>query len=335
MASVKQFVERRDNIASIVSYVRSVGLATRLEISSALSLSWACVSDLVALLIERNVLTESTQKTERSESEARGRTPTYVKLNGKKYFLGVDINDSGIAITCYSIDGAVRERKKWEAENFDDETALTESVCSKIEEMLLDRVDCCGIGVAMEGMRAGSNSWFYPFATGCESFSPVEVLGKYFGLPVCARHDPECMLYAVANDVETDCMAVRIDNGIGVAAMKSGRILDLPFELGFIRCGGKKLKSILTDAKSSGDYSSFAIELGYAVGNLAMLLGVDRVYIVGEIAEWFDKIENGFKKSFGEVDGRIEYEVRYVTDASEGAARIVASEYPFLEEYKK
>ena len=98
MASVKQFVERRDNIASIVSYVRSVGLATRLEISSALSLSWACVSDLVALLIERNVLTESTQKTERSESEARGRTPTYVKLNGKKYFLGVDINRTDLRI---------------------------------------------------------------------------------------------------------------------------------------------------------------------------------------------------------------------------------------------
>ena len=45
MASMKQFIERRDNIAYIVTYLRRVGKVTRIEISSAISLSGACVSD--------------------------------------------------------------------------------------------------------------------------------------------------------------------------------------------------------------------------------------------------------------------------------------------------
>ena len=91
MASIKQFIERRDNIAAIVAYIRSVGKATRIEISSALSLSWACVSDLVALLIERGVIEESSERDKNAASVSRGRTPTYLSLNEKKYFL--DINN--------------------------------------------------------------------------------------------------------------------------------------------------------------------------------------------------------------------------------------------------
>ena len=96
MASSKQFIEKRNNIASIVSFVRSRVEATRLEIASALSLSWACVSDLVSLLIEQNILFEFKRTAQQGESV--GRTPTYLSLNPEKYFLGVDINDSGFSV---------------------------------------------------------------------------------------------------------------------------------------------------------------------------------------------------------------------------------------------
>ena len=52
MASIKQFEERKDNISSIVSFVRINQKVTRREICNALSMSWACVSELVSILIE-------------------------------------------------------------------------------------------------------------------------------------------------------------------------------------------------------------------------------------------------------------------------------------------
>jgi hypothetical protein len=140
------------------------------------------------------------------------------------------------------------------------------------------------------------------------------------------------MLYALAQTPKDDCMTVRVDNGIGVAAMKGGKILELPLELGFIMCGEEKLKDILKHAKKSGNYAKFASELGIAVGNLSMLLGVKKVFLVGEIIKLFDDISAAFDESFKSVDKKMEYEVSKVTDASEGAARVAMTEYPRLED---
>lgn len=331
MASIKQFAERRDNIASIVSFVRSVGAATRIEISSALALSWACVSDLVALLIEAEILVETNTAKERSKGESRGRVPTYLSLNEKKYFLGIDINDSGISVTNLSINGAVTQKRSWEPERFADEGELSRSVCDKIGAMLGNKSDCCGIGVAMEGSRASDGGWNYPFTKGSMSVSPQKIIGNCFGLPVYVRHDPECMLYAAADSIDIDAMALRVDTGIGIAAMKNGRILELPLELGYIQVGDKRLKDILSVCRKSGDYNKIADELGRATANLAMLLGVNTVFIVGKITEWLGSVTDVFDKAFKSVSKNLEYRVSGVIDASEGAAKVAMAEYPSLE----
>lgn len=331
MASAKQFIERRDNIASIIAYIRSRGEATRVEIASALSLSWACVSELVSIMIGDGVLTE-TKRSERERGELRGRTPSYITLNKKKYFLGVDINDSGIAVTVIGSDGNKIHSKKWEPESFADRDALADSVCGKIEEMLGVKEDCLGVGVAMEGMRDTDGGWKYPFSGGACPFRPDTVIESRMGLPVYVRHDPECMLYAVAENFDDDCMALRVDNGIGVAVMKGGKILELPLELGFAHRCGRPLKSILRDCAKEGNYAGIAAELGAASANLAMLLGVKTVYIVGEIIGWFDGARDIFDKAFSVVDKNVKYEISKASDASEGAARVAMAEYPIMKE---
>ena len=331
MASIKQFIERRDNIASIVAYLRRVGKATRIEISSVLSLSWACVSDLVALLINREVIVESSEREKNTSSVSKGRTPTYLSLNEKKYFLGIDINDSGMAITVLSINGNLLNFKKWDAEVFTDESELSKSICEKIREMLGVYEDCCGIGVAMEGMKTECG-WMYPIKDRSVAFLPDKIIRNSFDLPVYVRHDPECMLYALADSLDEDCMTLRVDNGIDVAAMKDGKILSLPLELGHIICGGEKLKNILKASKLNKNYSCFARELGFAAANLAMLLGVKKVFIVGEIIEWFDEIASVFESSFKSVNKKTEYDVSGIKDASEGAARVAMAEYPNVED---
>ena len=328
MASRKQFIERRDNVASIIAYVRQVGRATRMQISSALSLSWACVSDLVSLLLEKEVLLESQDRIEQSES--RGRTPVFLTLNDSKYFLGVDINDSGVAVSVLGMSGKLLRFKKWEPKEFEGPEELSSCVLLKIEQMLTSNIDCCGIGVAMEGTRS-DKGWRYPFVRGYEEYDPAPIINERFGLPVFVRHDPECMLYALNDTMDGDCIVIRSDNGIGVAAMKQGRILDFPLELGNVRIGDVNLRKILRlylENKEDPQGKRIGKELGRSAGNLAMLLGIEKIFIVGEIIDWFSEIEADFDSALKELGQNLSFEVSSIFDASEGAAKLAMSKYP-------
>ncbi len=326
MASIRQLGERRENIASIVSFVRKNGAVTRMEIREALALSWACVSDLAADLIREGVLLESAE-VGRAPSAAKGRTPTRLLLNGQKYFLGVDINDSGIAIARLSMNGETVASKKWAAELFSDEAALAGSVCEKIGQMLADPSDCCGIGVAMEGARTEDGGWGYPMQGGAVSVHPEVFITRCFGMPVSVRHDPECVLYSVAGE-RADCLTVRVDRWIGIAAMKGGRILELPFELGWTRYGKRRLQDILRSCAREGDYREIAEALGRSVGNLALLIGINACVLAGEITEWIGSVREEFDAAFREVSQHVSYELSDVSDASFGAARLAMAEYP-------
>ena len=329
MASIKQFIERRDNIASIISFIRNKGSATRMEISSALSLSWACVSDLTALLIADGLI-EEIRRSDGASSEAKGRQPSYLYLSEQKYFLGIDINDSGMAITALGLNGKKIRSKKWNAEKITCLGELSDSVISKIEEMLNCDGECLGIGVAMEGIRGEDGSWGYPIVKGIIPFRPEVVIEDRFKIPVFVRHDPECMLYAAADDIYPDCMVLRVDSGIGAAAMKNGRMLDFPLELGWIMVGERMLRHILLKCAKDGNYTEFAKELGIAASNVAMILGINKVFIVGTIIEWFDSVREVFESSFKNPLAKPEFEVCMISDASEGAARVAMAEYPPL-----
>lgn len=325
MASLKQLEEKKDNISLIVSYIRSKGAVTRRQVCSELSLSWACVSNLVAFLIEEGVLLETLQEV---NSEVKGRPSTVLTLNKDKYFLGIDINDAGIAITKLSINGEKLSSKKWQEAFFDTEEELTDAVCDKIATMLCDKSDCLGIGVAMEGLPSSSGGYYFPFNGGSKLVQPDKFIKKRFDLSVVVRHDPECMLYSALNQTVQDCVLVRVDKWIGIAVMKNGKILDIPIELGRVQCGEDRLIDIYNACKKTRDYSRFAKALGQAVGNLAVLLCIDKCYISGSIMNYFDKISCEFKTAFSGVNSKIKYEEIHSPDASEGASMLVMSKYP-------
>jgi predicted NBD/HSP70 family sugar kinase len=180
----------------------------------------------------------------------------------------------------------------------------------------------------MQGAHLADGKWRYPVRYGYADVEVGSVIEERFSLPVSVRHDPECMLYAVADKYSPDSMSLRVDNDIGVAAMKNGKVLDVPLDLGHIYIGNKKLKTILNEAQASNDYSSFSAELGRTVANLAKLLGLKKVFVVGEIVMWFDKVKDLFDKNFKMVTTSVKYEVSDVENASEGAARIAMTEYP-------
>ena len=131
------------------------------------------------------------------------------------------------------------------------------SVCEKIEELMPNSENCCGIGIAMEGMRAADGGWLYPMKQGCISVCPEVFLAERFRLPIAVKHDPECVLYSVARHQE-DCIVVRVDKWIGVAAMKNGSVDAALVAANF-----------LINCQNEGD-TVLATAKGYAVPKLMM-----------------------------------------------------------------
>ena len=192
--------------------------------------------------------------------------------------------------------------------------------------MLFDKQDCCGIGVAMEGTRAADGGWNYPMKHGCVSVFPERFLAEHFDLPVAVKHDPECVLYSVAERC-ADCVMIRVDKWIGVAAKREGSILELPLELGWIRYGDKKLQKILRECAQKGAYLEIAEALGRSVGNLLLLLGIESCFLAGEISTWLQEVREAFDAAFRQANPQGRYELCVVSDASDGAARLAMAEY--------
>ena len=120
---------------------------------------------------------------------------------------------------------------------------------------------------------------------------------------------------------------IRVDKWIGVAAMKRGKILELPLELGWIRYGDRKLQSILRDCAKKGAYHEIAEALGRSVGNLSVLLGIRTCFLAGEVTDWLDGAADAFDAAFQSASIGGEYRICRVSDASNGAARLAMAAY--------
>ena len=92
-------------------------------------------------------------------------------------------------------------------------------------------------GIAMQGAvdgRAGL-SLAFPKIADWQECNIKGLFSQKYGLPVYLAHDPKCMLLGeMSRRKVSDCMLVRLDEGIGLAVSLDGRILDdtLRLELG-------------------------------------------------------------------------------------------------------
>jgi hypothetical protein len=100
MPSEKQYQERKENIATILQYLRANGKRSRRQIADALQLSWGCVSELTWLLLSQKLLLE-----EAAATAAKGRTPGVLSLNPAISFLGVVVEKSGLTASICSLTG--------------------------------------------------------------------------------------------------------------------------------------------------------------------------------------------------------------------------------------
>ena len=336
MPSEKQFAERKDNINSILQYLRAHKNVSRRQLCSALSLSWGCVSELVSLLLSKNILIESKS----SDNKTMGRAPTLLSLNPDIHFLGIDINNVGLkgCICNFSGEKTLEFSGKLLTES---KAAFINSVYKFVSSILKKNSGIYGIGFSMQGIfDSKKNIWEYPsrekiYIDFDKDFKDM------FDLPVTVGHDPSCILYGCIDSTLKNNMILRLDKGIGAAVYSGNRLWQNGMmEIGYmiIDKSGKRLHDVVSlnvienafkNKKSENEiaqlFNEIGAYLGIAIGNVCNLINLDEIYICGDMVKYFDRFSESLLKEYKKTvlpNQKAEISSVNVMDGAFGAAKI-------------
>ncbi len=334
MPSEKQYQERRENIISILQYIRTHGPASRRQISADLSLSWGCVSELVSILLQQTVLLED----EGQSTGSKGRTPTLLRLNTALHFLGVDINRNGLNACVCDLAGE-KVAAYSDTLRCDSKDALLESVCGFVTRIVDDRI--MGICFAMQGIPDESKHlWTFPGET------PILIdfskdLQALPDIPFGVEHDPNCILYGCLDATKKNIMIVRLDRGIGAAIYTQNGFLENDLlELGHLVVteDGQRLQELvslnaLEQANDQDAYFSAAGKhLGVTLGNLCNLIRLDKIYLCGDMTRYYPRFCNALEQHYRQTvlpGHNAKLSVVDVTDAGYGAAKMAMDKFQY------
>lgn len=339
MPSEKQYLERKENVSSILRYIRANGAKSRRQLSNGLSLSWGCISELVTILLSKKILVEETS----DNHNGKGRTSSVLSLNTDICFLGIDVNKSGLkASVCNLLGEKIKELDG--NLNFDSKADFIQSIIDFVNPILDKFKGISGIGFAMQGIfNSNKNAWEFP-SDNSFLISPENEFEEVFNLPVITEHDPNCVLYGCFDKKAENKMVVRLDSGIGVSVFKNGCFLkEELLEIGYfvINEKGERLHQIISkkaiEKKGSEqqleEYLNFVgMHLGIVLGNVCNFLRIDDIYICGDLVTKYKLLNNSFYRFYEKTviaDYAAEITTVYVTDAAFGAAKIAMDNFQY------
>lgn len=223
------------NLSDILWYIVSKGKTSRREIEKDTGFSWGAVSESVSELISRGYVVE-----EEKESAGVGRTAFALKPNGEEIAaIGVDMNRTEIERMVVGFDGGVKisEKVPFKAKTAEEVLSLIDEACEWGINYCKDKYRVLCVGIAVQGLVDSATGDWKSF-TGIKDWKEINIpdrISKNFGVSSYVEHDPKSMLAsAAALKRRKNCLLVRADEGIGMAVMQDGKILDDSgrFELG-------------------------------------------------------------------------------------------------------
>ena len=360
---MKKYINQQDmkesNAADVFALVKKKQRITRKQIAEKLGMSWGAVSTITAQLVEEGYLVEK-----KADSDGcAGRIPSYLEVNGNVHFsLGIDVNNVGFRAVLINLKGDILSF--WEGEgDVSASEVFIPSLLAFIHRIVADvgRLNIIGIGIAMQGVVNAKTgiSVSIPGRSDWSDLPLSDIVSGEFGIPVFIEHDPTCILYAASReDPKTDYILIRTDDGIGMAAMIGGKIIDKPgiFEIGHTvavpggipcKCGkrgclgkyascsgltkqyGKSFEAIISDAEDGNAEASrllgdAARHLAFAINNASLLLNIDNVILCGSFWNNKDLFWREFESRVSELHGGdgIKFSFTGVSSAPIGAAHI-------------
>jgi len=222
--SINQNFQKENNIAVVLRALSTRDCHTRVRLAEKTGLTQACITKIVAQLIEWGAVSEL-----ESVGTGVGRKATLLQLNAENYRVAaVRINRNYTNVAIYDMGGRVYDMDSCE-------TSSKEGVRRSVDRMvwmlraLLARSDrpVLGIGVAVPGPY-NYNSGRISLMSGFPGWNEIDIkaeLESAFGLPVFVDQDANCgamaeMWYSDSSD-DSDLLFICADRGIG-----AGLILD-------------------------------------------------------------------------------------------------------------
>ena len=339
MPSEKQYLERRENIAAILQYIRANGARSRRQIADDLELSWGCVSELVSILLMQDILREKGVE----GVKTKGRTPMVLTLNNEVCFLGIDINLNGLRGCICNLSGekvASFER----ALICDSKDVFVETVCSFVDGITEKYAGLRGIGFAMQGIfDAKRQIWEFP-ANPIMEVQFEQDFKDRFSLPFLVEHDPNCILYGCLDMAVNNTMVVRLDSGVGAAIYtKNGFLKNDLLEIGHLVVNeqGERLHekvSIQAMEKAYGKKTDTAFfddmgkYLGITLGNVCNLFALDKIVICGDMTGHYHLFSTTLMQHYTRTaiaTHKAEITAIQITDAAYGAAKMAMDKFQY------
>lgn len=214
------------NCASVLEVIRDCGEVSRKQISDITGLSWGGMTKIVNKLFEHGYIVE-----DKSEKTAGiGRIPNVIQINRhQNVVIGLDINRMGFRAYVMNLAGDILAEYA-EEESYDKKETLLQAILRFTRQAVENYKEkkVLAIGVAMQGILDVEYGISMKFPR-CQDWKNVpikEILEQEFGIDVFVEHDPNCMLYSVMNEDESEnIMLLRLDSSVGMAVSINGSIL--------------------------------------------------------------------------------------------------------------
>lgn len=222
---------KKHNMLKIFNTLRkSEGLSKR-ALAKASGVSWGTAFSVCNELLQKEIIIAE------KGSAQNGRPPEILVVNPLKYLvLGIDINSIGLNFAVVNMAGKSIYSRFVPIENNDKDAILlllketTKSISSTFSSIV-------SVGLSMQGKlnKAKGVSIRSNYFRNWTNVDLVKFFSDEFNLPTYLYHDPECLLaYHKNNDARiteyTNGIALRIDNGIGMAQTNKGEIFESTHE---------------------------------------------------------------------------------------------------------
>ena len=345
MPSEKQYLERRENIAAILQYIRANGAKSRRQIADDLELSWGCVSELVSILLMQDILRER----DAEGVKTKGRTPMVLTLNNEICFLGIDINLNGLRGCVCNLSGEKVDSFE-EVLACESKDVFVETVCSFVNGITEKYTMLRGIGFAMQGIFDSKwQTWEFP-ANPILEVQFQQDFEERFSLPFLVEHDPNCILYGCLNNDVNSTMVVRLDRGIGAAIYtENGFLKNDLLEIGHLAVNeqGERLhdkvsiqamekvcgkKPDVADGTVQRFFEDVGKYLGITLGNVCNLFALDKIVICGDMTAYYPLFATALMQHYTRTAisaHKAEITAIQVTDAAYGAAKMAMDKFQY------
>lgn len=214
------------NCACVLELIRRRGEIARKEIAQITHLSWGGMTKIVNRLFESGYIVE-----DKCENQVGyGRIPNVIRINREKHFvIGLDVNRMGLSAYVMNLAGEVLKEYTEEGA-FDNKDDFLKTILSFLQNIVREQeaFHILAIGIAMQGIvdEEKGVSVRFPHCADWDHVPLRDILEEAFGVPVFIEHDPNCILYSVVQEEETEnTLLMRIDSSVGMAVSIGGRIL--------------------------------------------------------------------------------------------------------------